>query len=315
MDWKRSGDNLDVNIAGEQLRINKSFEIPQADIAAFVTKMVDGILRTKQSSQLILPGDRRTSPENKKELHELIHFSFEQVTNAWRSIAQKSWIIIPDPKINIIENQDSHTWWNRPIWPSYHTETETVYIDPFYFEYFQAYVYPDTEDFTMCYVIAHEIAHHIQKHFFWETLVHYKHEWENHSRQLESVLDLKIFALLHHFDSAHQVEQIVELHADYLAWVAIHHANKQNPFLHADDIREGLETALLVWDDMRQYRGTGEITPHTFTHGRADQRVLAFWYGLHRWDPHKFPIETIAQLYFSKAVHQEPHETVQLFGS
>ncbi len=90
MDWKRSGDNLDVNIAGEQLRINKSFEIPQADIAAFVTKMVDGILRTKQSSQLILPGDRRTSPENKKELHELIHFSFEQVTNAWRSIAQKS---------------------------------------------------------------------------------------------------------------------------------------------------------------------------------------------------------------------------------
>lgn len=99
-----------------------------------------------------------------------------------------------------------------------------------------------------------------------------------YSRTLESVMDLKVFSLLHHIKNTHQAAQIVELHADFLAGVAIHHANKINPFMHENDIREGLETALMVGDTMMQYRSVGEINTRTFEHGGSKERMIAFAY-------------------------------------
>jgi len=86
--------------------------------------------------------------------------------------------------------------------------------------------------------MAHEFAHHIQKYLFSAIEVEYTYQREIHYREVGDILDLRVFSLHHHFDSSHQAEQIVELHADYLAGVIVHHANKAAPFLHENDIRE-----------------------------------------------------------------------------
>jgi len=86
--------------------------------------------------------------------------------------------------------------------------------------------------------MAHEFAHHIQKYLFSAIEVEYTYQREIHYREVDDILDLRVFSLHHHFDSSHQAEQIVELHADYLAGVIVHHANKAAPFLHENDIRE-----------------------------------------------------------------------------
>jgi len=67
--------------------------------------------------------------------------------------------------------------------------------------------------------MAHEFAHHIQKYLFSAIEVEYTYQREIHYREVDDILDLRVFSLHHHFDSSHQAEQIVELHADYLAGV------------------------------------------------------------------------------------------------
>lgn len=129
-------------------------------------------------------------------------------------------------------------------------------------------------DFAQAYVIAHEVAHHVQNLLGVMSQVD----------QLRRRADQR---------AANQLSVRVELQADCLAGVWAHHTNSQRNTLEEGDIEEGLNAASAIGDDRLQRKGQGYVVPDSFTHGSSEQRVRWFSRGLRSGDPRQ--CDTFAQ--------------------
>jgi len=108
-------------------------------------------------------------------------------------------------------------------------------------------------DFAQAYVIAHEVGHHVQKLLGISDRVH-----EEQRANPERANDLSVR---------------LELQADFFAGVFAHDAERMRHVLEAGDLEEALNAASRIGDDVLQKRATGHVTPDSFTHGTAEQRV------------------------------------------
>ena len=116
-------------------------------------------------------------------------------------------------------------------------------------------------DFAQAYVIAHEVAHHVQNLLGISEQVH---ALRQKLGQAESnALSVRL-----------------ELQADCLAGLWTYHADKQLQILEAGDIEEALNAASAIGDDRLQRRAGGAVVPDSFTHGSSAQRVRWFKRGL-----------------------------------
>jgi hypothetical protein len=113
-------------------------------------------------------------------------------------------------------------------------------------------------DFARAYVVAHEVAHHVQN------LIGITAKTEELRRRLPET-------------EYNRVSVKVELQADCFAGVWAHHANRLKPFLDPGDVEEALRAANAIGDDMLQRQARGVVVPDSFTHGTSAQRVR--WFG------------------------------------
>lgn len=120
-------------------------------------------------------------------------------------------------------------------------------------------------DFAMAYVVAHEVAHHVQNLLGITNQVHRlngrvsKAEYNDQSVRLE-------------------------LQADFLAGVWAHYAHKMKNILEEGDVEEALNAAHAIGDDNIQKQSQGYVVPDSFTHGTSEQRVRWFRKGLETGD-------------------------------
>lgn len=144
--------------------------------------------------------------------------------------------------------------------PFYCPADQQVYIDlGFYDQLKNQFNAPG--DFAQAYVIAHEVGHHIQ------TLLGISPKVHAARSKLSEVEGNKL-----------SVKQ--ELQADCFAGVWAYHADSSRQLLEAGDIEEGLTAASAIGDDTLQKQSRGYISPDSFTHGSAAQRVKWFKTGL-----------------------------------
>lgn len=111
-----------------------------------------------------------------------------------------------------------------------------------------------TGDFPRAYVIAHEVAHHVQ------TLLGIS----------EIVQRAKLQRSLR---QANAIQVGMELQADCLAGVWAAQSHMMKSFLEPGDIERGLETAAAIGDDRIQKQTIGQIIPEAFTHGSSAERA------------------------------------------
>ncbi|MEX2080564.1 MAG: neutral zinc metallopeptidase [Dehalococcoidia bacterium] len=138
--------------------------------------------------------------------------------------------------------------------PFYCTLDKKVYLDLGFFEELDER-FGAPGDFAQAYVIAHEIAHHVQN----ETGV----SSEVQRRSQENP------------EERNELSIRLELQADCLAGVwgsTVYEAG----LLESGDLEEGLAAAASVGDDRIQQSTTGRIDPESWTHGSAEQRVEWF---------------------------------------
>src|SRR5699024_7554880 len=122
---------------------------------------------------------------------------------------------------------------------------QQLYMDMAFFGELERDFGAQVGEFTIAYVTAHEIGHHVQ------TLTGIS----NKVRQLQSQTN-KV--------GANKLSVAQELQADFYAGVFAHYEKK---YLDEGDIDLALEAAEAVGDDNIQRRFQGDVRPDTFTHG------------------------------------------------
>lgn len=144
--------------------------------------------------------------------------------------------------------------------PFYCPADGKVYIDlSFYRDLKDRFNAPG--DFAQAYVIAHEIGHHVQNLLGVSDQV-------QQARQRASEAEGNALSVR------------LELQADCLAGIWAHRANRTRQILEEGDVEEALTAASAIGDDRLQQQSQGYVTPDSFTHGSAEQRVRWFRRGL-----------------------------------
>lgn len=166
------------------------------------------------------------------------------------------------PKLVIFEGQTSTACGTgqAAMGPFYCPADKQVYIDPSFFDDL-ARRHSAPGDFAQAYVIAHEVAHHIQTILPYSNMV-------NQVRRGGDKL------------ATNQASVRLELQADFLAGVWAHHAHKEYGVLEEGDMQEAIQAANQIGDDTLQKQAGRAVNPDHFTHGSSAQRVKWFKKGL-----------------------------------
>ncbi|MEM1116946.1 MAG: neutral zinc metallopeptidase [Bacteroidota bacterium] len=175
----------------------------------------------------------------------------------WGRLYRESGEVYPEPDLVLFEGrtQTACGLGSAATGPFYCPADRTVYIDLSFFRQLQRM--GARGDFPIAFVIAHEVAHHVQN--------------------VEGLLRGRR-------SNAESIQ--IELQADCLAGIWTHHAADEDGriVLDASDIEEGISTADAVGDDRVQSQSGGGVRPETFTHGTSQQRVSAFLTGYRSGD-------------------------------
>jgi hypothetical protein len=147
--------------------------------------------------------------------------------------------------------------------PFYCPGDQKVYLDLSFFDQL-AGRFGAPGDFAQAYVLAHEVAHHVQN------VLGIEGQMRQMQRQQPS--------------RGNDLSVRLELQADCLAGVWGFAANRLNQ-LEAGDVEEGLQAAAAVGDDRLQKKATGTVQPESFTHGTSRQRMDWFQRGFRSGDP------------------------------
>ena len=170
--------------------------------------------------------------------------------DVWGSIFRQSGLQYRAPTLVLYEGQvrSACGMGQAAMGPFYCPGDEKLYIDLSFFRDLRIR-FGAPGDFAQAYVIAHEVAHHVQK----------------------------LTGSLQQQSRASSVR--TELQADCYAGVWGHHAGTMNQ-LEEGDLAEGLAAAAAIGDDRLQKQTQGRVVPESFTHGSSEQRVRWFKRGL-----------------------------------
>jgi predicted metalloprotease len=120
-------------------------------------------------------------------------------------------------------------------------------------------------DFAAAYVVAHEVAHHVQDEL---GILSEAHDVQARVSEADS----------------NAISVRIELQADCLAGIWARHAEQQFGSIEPGDVEEAMNAARRIGDDTLQ-RNAGQVPmPHTFTHGTSEQRQRWFANGYQSGD-------------------------------
>lgn len=147
--------------------------------------------------------------------------------------------------------------------PFYCPADEKLYIDlSFYNELKNRFGAPG--DFAMAYVVAHEVAHHVQNQ------LGITDQMNAQRRRISQ-------------EEYNELSVRLELQADFFAGVWARYVQQKN-LLEAGDVEEALRAANAIGDDRLQMQSRGYVVPESFTHGTSEQRMRWFRKGFDTGD-------------------------------
>ena len=207
---------------------------------------------------------RQTAEE--KELVDFISVILADTEETWSTLFRQKGKTYQEPRLVLFRDavKSACGMADSAMGPFYCPGDHQVYIDlGFYDQLKNRFKAPG--DFAQAYVLAHEIGHHVQ------TLLGISSNVHTAQSRLSKAEGNRL-----------SVRQ--ELQADCLAGVWANHANSTRQLLEAGDIEEGLAAASAIGDDTLQKQSQGHVSPDSFTHGSAEQRVRWFKKGFDSGD-------------------------------
>lgn len=198
--------------------------------------------------------------EEEKALASFVKVTLADTEQIWGDIFSQNNMTYRNPTLVMFRNSITSPCGNASAQtgPFYCPADEKIYLDLGFFEELTQKLGAHG-DFSLAYVIAHEVGHHIQ----------YVLGTTEKVRQMQSRTDEV---------GANKLSVAMELQADFYAGVWAHYNQKYNNALEPGDIEEALSAANAVGDDRLQKSSQGYVVPDAFTHGTSEQRM--YWFKL-----------------------------------
>lgn len=148
--------------------------------------------------------------------------------------------------------------------PFYCPGDKKVYLDTEFFTTMSRHL-GAKGDFAAAYVVAHEVAHHVQNELGILGDA-------NRARQKMNARD------------SNRVSVMIELQADCLSGIWARYAEEKLGTLEPGDLEEAVNAAKQIGDDTLQRNAGQRPNPHSFTHGSSKQRQEWFLRGYNSAD-------------------------------
>jgi uncharacterized protein len=182
--------------------------------------------------------------------------------DVWAKIMQASGTRYSEPKLVLFRGAVGTACGTgqSAMGPFYCPGDQKVYLDMQFFDTLRSRM-GAPGDFAQAYVVAHEVAHHVQNQLGITGKVDAMRG--RVSEQQMNALSVR-----------------VELQADCFAGVWANHSQKSKGWLERGDLEEAMNAAAQIGDDNLQRKSQGTIVPESFTHGTSQQRTTWFRRGL-----------------------------------
>lgn len=190
-----------------------------------------------------------------QEMKEFVSVILADTEDVWNAIFKQYGATYREPKLVLFRGAVGSAcgYAQSATGPFYCPGDEKVYLDLDYLEQLQKKLGAEG-DFAVAYIIAHEIGHHVQ---LLMGTMNEMQQAQARARTQEQANDLTVR---------------LELQADFLAGIWVHHGQKMKNFMEAGDLEEALNAASSVGDDRIQMKSQGYVVPDSFTHGTSAQR-------------------------------------------
>jgi predicted metalloprotease len=215
------------------------------------------------------PTEQRQISNEELQIREFVRMLSAENNQTWEKIFAENGMKYRQPTIVLFEKltQSGCGTAESAMGPFYCPADETVYMDMSFFAEMQQKFGARVSEFTVAYVLAHEIGHHIQ------TILGTTQKVD----QLRRVGQYSETQL-------NQVSVATELQADFYAGLWAKQTDNREKILDPADIQSAVEAAAAVGDDNIQKRSAGYVNQEAFTHGSSKQRVEWFMKGYNSGD-------------------------------
>lgn len=189
------------------------------------------------------------------EMGEFVSVVLADTEDVWKEMFNSMGYQYREPKLVLFRSavQSACGFAQSATGPFYCPGDEKVYLDLDFLETLQQRLGAEG-DFAVAYIIAHEVGHHVQKLMGTMQIL----DEARAGRVNESTMN--------------ELTVRLELQADFLAGVWVHHAQRMFDILEQGDLEEALNAASAVGDDQIQMKQQGYVVPDSFTHGTSEQR-------------------------------------------
>ena len=213
--------------------------------------------------------EQRQLTEEELKTYEFVRMVTAETEETWTEIFEEHGLEYRKPKVVMFEQvtQSGCGTAQAAMGPFYCPADETIYMDMSFFNELQSKYGAKVTEFSVAYVMAHEVGHHVQNLL---GTLQKSDKMRRSGRFSEAEINKNSVA--------------VELQADFYAGVWARRSNDRENFLDSKDIDAAISAAEAVGDDNIQKRSQGYVNQEAFTHGSSAQRKEWFMKGYNTGD-------------------------------
>lgn len=213
--------------------------------------------------------EQRQLNQQELQVREFVRMVTAETEKTWTQIFQQNGMTYRKPYVVLFEDvtRSGCGTAQAAMGPFYCPADETAYMDMSFFNELQQRFGAKVTEFSIAYVMAHEVGHHVQTLLGTTQKVD---QLRQSGRYSEAEMN--------------RVSVATELQADFYAGVWARQTDNREKILEPGDIESAISAAEAVGDDNIQKRSSGYVNQEAFTHGSSAQRKEWFMKGYNTGD-------------------------------
>ncbi|MBW8358667.1 MAG: neutral zinc metallopeptidase [Weeksellaceae bacterium] len=215
------------------------------------------------------PTEQRDLTKEELQLREFVQMITAENEQTWTKIFSENGMEYSPAKVVMFEGmtQSGCGTAQAAMGPFYCPADQAIYMDMSFFAELQNRFGAQVTEFSVAYVMAHEMGHHVQ----------------NALGTLQKTDQLRRSGQYSETEM-NRVSVATELQADFYAGLWAKYTENREKFLEPGDLEAAMSAAEAVGDDNIQKRSQGYVNQEGFTHGSSAQRKEWFMKGYNTGD-------------------------------